>query len=249
MAQDKGLSIQQLQQLINDLPLEERNKLLINGSIASYENEKAFTTEQLEEYKRLYQEFLESYTSKSNTKGVYLEKLVRFIFQSSVFFTTLPNIHTSTNEIDVLVKLSDVGKQYEQYIDMKGQYLLAECKNYGTESSKKKKTIGVTWVGKFCSLLLFQTNARVGILFSHDGLAGRGKWDSAKGLVRKFHYFKEADSDKLYILDFNSNDFERLVNGECFLDLFHQKVEELECDTNIQQNITTHPAENHTANS
>ncbi len=236
MAQNRGLSLQELQQMIDALPIEEQNQLSVGGSLAVYNNEKTFTDEQAQKYHQLYHDFLSSYTSNSPTKGACLEKLVRFIFSSCIFFNVRPNIHTSTNEIDVLVELTDIGKQYSQHINLKGDYLLVECKNY-------KKTVGVTWVGKFCSLVLFQSNTRIGILFSHEGFAGKNNWVSAKGLARKFHCYKENDSEKLLVLDFNKADFKRLDEGECFLDIFHQKIQDLECDIDITKYLQRHPAQ------
>ncbi|MGL5711927.1 MAG: hypothetical protein ACRCX2_02835 [Paraclostridium sp.] len=196
-----------------------------------------FSKENLENYKVLLNKFKDSVELKKNSKGKLLEELVSFIFTNIDLFEIHENIHTSTNEIDQLIILSDLGKLFKSdgQIDIKSEYMLCECKNYS-------KKVGVTWVGKFCNLLEEQP-ARIGVIFSYHGFAGVGKWDSAKGLCKKFYYRKENYNEKMYVIDFNISDFDKLAEGVSFLDILSSKVEALETDTKYEHFISKHPAQ------
>ncbi|MTK20815.1 acetylglutamate semialdehyde dehydrogenase [Turicibacter sanguinis] len=210
---------------------------LKKGLSKHFESATHFTPENLKKYNELLKEFEESNESKDSSKGKKLENLVRFIFDNIDVFEVYSNIYTSTNEIDHLVALSEFGQilARDGLFDIKGNYLLCECKNY-------TGTIDVTWVGKFCNLVSDQP-ARIGILFSHKGFRGKGNWDSAKGLVKKFYYRKENYSDKMYIIDFNLNEFKRLGAGESFINIIKEKVQSIETDTDFEKYLTRHPAQ------
>ncbi len=196
-----------------------------------------FSKENLEEYKILLSKFKNSIVQKNNSKGKCLEELVCFMFTNLDLFEIHKNIYTSTNEIDQLVALSDLGKLFKSdgQIDIKSNYILCECKNYS-------KKVDVTWVGKFCNLLEEQP-ARIGIIFSYYGFKGRGNWDSAKGLCKKFYYRKEKYDEKMYVIDFNIDDFDKIADGISFLDILSSKVESLEIDTKYEHFISKHPAQ------
>lgn len=223
---------------LHGLSIEDVFKLFDNFSSDYYDEVKKFTKDELEEYKVLLQQFKESYENKSTNKGKVLEYLVKFIFEKSKIFKIHTNLHTSTNEIDDIIQLSDLGNMCtsKKLIDIKGEYLIGECKNYS-------QGIDVTWVGKFCNLVACQGNCRLGILFSYCGFKGVNNWDSSKGLAKKFYYLKENEDEKMFIIDFNLSDFERIVNGETFIDIVNAKISELETDTNISKYLTIHPAQ------
>ena len=84
---------------------------------------------------------------------------------------------------------------------------IGECKNHG-------KTIGVTYIGKFCSLML-TTRSNLGILFSYHGVTGHG-WNDGSGLIRKFYLHKENLLDRYCIIDFNIWDFRSILQGKNF---------------------------------
>lgn len=170
-------------------------------------------------------------------KGLKLEELIYHLLDHIPIFEAYKNIRTSTNEIDIFVNLSDIGKIMlsEKIIDLKSEHMIIECKNYD------KKKINVTWVGKFCSLLL-HSPARVGIIISHKGFAGHN-WDSAKGLAKKFYYYKEHDNEKKYILDINLEELCRSVEANQFVDLILNKIQALENDTQYTNYIIKHPNE------
>lgn len=152
--------------------------------------------------------------SKVKTKdiGSALENLVNFIFEKSFFYKVYKNKRTSTNEIDQFVLISDRGYQALQDYNFSREllisnenYFLCECKNY-------KDTVASTWVGKFNTLLETCGNMNTGIIFSYKGLTGKeNNWCDAHGLT-KIIYRITSNANPRFILDFNINDFEKLLD-------------------------------------
>jgi len=170
-----------------------------------------------------------------NEKGKALEEIVAFLFDKSSVFKVHSNIRTSTNEIDHLVTFNQKGKKFRDYIRITGEYFLSECKNYKTK-------IGVTWVGKFFSLLTVQP-CKFGIIFSYHGLSGSG-WNYGIGLTKKLFLTREKLEDRTFVIDFNIRDFERIKTGNNLLDIIEAKMTALYTDTNFSHHLTKHPADN-----
>lgn len=167
---------------------------------------------------------------KTKDKGDSLESIVNFIIEKSFLLNVFPNKRTATNEIDQFVVMSDSGKQAVYKFDFSPDllgfnngYFLGECKNYN------KKVAG-TWVGKFYTLLKSCGNCNLGIIFSYYGLAGEeNNWNAAHGLT-KLIYRIEPDEHKIFIIDININDFERIAdrnNRVSFFDIINYKREAL----------------------
>ncbi|WP_257140117.1 acetylglutamate semialdehyde dehydrogenase [Bacillus toyonensis] len=194
---------------------------------------------ELEGYSELLNKFKsihEDSKATTNEKGRILEEIVSYIISNSVIFNVHRNLRTSTNELDLLVKLNWKGRQFKEkgFIEFEDTDLICECKNY-------KKRVDVTWVGKFYSLLSCST-CRFGILFSYMGLTGKG-WNEATGLSKKLYLLKEKESEKIKIIDFNIEDFNLIEKGESFLNIVHTKLTDLKYDTSILKEITSHPNE------
>ncbi|MGE7763828.1 acetylglutamate semialdehyde dehydrogenase [Peribacillus sp. NPDC096540] len=168
-------------------------------------------------------------------KGKALEDLVSFILEKSSVFEIKENIHTSSNEVDQLVMLNSTGREFQNagYLDIRGEHLLSECKNYGGK-------VGVTWVGKFYSLVSV-LSCRLGILFSYKGLSGSG-WNNAVGLTKKLFFTREKIEDRIFIIEFNIDDYEAIANGESFLGILEAKINALKTDTKFSHYLTEHPA-------
>ena len=136
-------------------------------------------------------------------KGKRLEELSTILFEKSVenLFDVYRNCRTSTNEIDLLIRwtenarLSGINSSFPCF----GDSFLCECKNYDGP-------VNVTYVGKFCSLMLV-TNTYFGIMVSWDGVTGRGKWSDSKGLIKKI-----ALRDKRFIVVLDKDDLELVCN-------------------------------------
>lgn len=143
--------------------------------------QKATYQKLLEEFERLNktsEDSPEAPVNLHNLKGAALEELVRFLLKiSGGIFVVNRNLRTSTNEIDDLITLTPKGKILlsHKLINNRLDTFLGECKNY-------RKSVDVTYIGKFCSLLL-TGNVRLGILFSYHGVSGSG-WSNGAGLIR-----------------------------------------------------------------
>lgn len=205
---------------------------LVDEKIKKVDDLLSLNSDELKEYQDLLADFKRTNSSSASTedKGKSLESIVSFILNKSVVFEIYENVRTSTNEVDLLIRFNRRGN----YLSAQGLLsfepnFLCECKNYN-------KSIDVTWIGKFYSLIKVSKNS-LGILFSYHGLSGNG-WNHASGLVKKIYM---SDEKSIKIIDFNINDFEKIANGESFISLISNKILNLENDTNIKHFISDHP--------
>lgn len=204
----------------------------------SYEAICEFSPDKKQKYKQLLQRVkaVNEQSLTTTEKGKALEALVTFLLKASGgIFEVHTNLRTHTNEIDQLMQLTPSGKSLLAHglIDFRYNSFIAECKNYNGK-------VDVTYVGKFCSLLL-TNNVKLGVLFSYKGITGAG-WSDASGLVRKFYLHKEKSEDRFCIIDFNYTDFEAILNGENFLSLIDAKLNALKYDTEYSRFLSPHPA-------
>ncbi|MDE6004689.1 MAG: hypothetical protein K2G88_04820, partial [Oscillospiraceae bacterium] len=142
------------------------------------------------------------------------------------------NVKTSSNEIDLLVTLSDKGKIIvPKLFSFLGEKFLCECKNYNARLS-------ITYVGKFYSLLK-ATNSKIGILFTINGVTGINDWKDSKAFIRKV-----ALKEDVAILVFEINDYKEIKeNNVQFLDLVEKKYRSLMNDISYEQFVSSHEAE------
>lgn len=182
-------------------------------------SEYTLSGEKLAEYKVKLATFESENGSSSITiaKGAALEKLVVFLAENTNLFEIIPNIRTSTNEIDALLRTKTQAKPLLNKFFGVETDILFECKNYNEK-------VNVTWVGKFHSLLRNQ-NCNFGVIFSYEGFTGN-RWDAAKGLTKKIYL-----RDKIIILDFNYSDFKELESGGNFLEIIRNKIDTIKNDT------------------
>lgn len=170
----------------------------------------------------------------TNNNGKILEKIAKFIFLQNHMYQVKNNIRDSSNEIDLILKLNDLGNQEISILPdvlKNNKEFIIECKNY-------KRKIGVTWVGKFFSLLI-NRNLKFGIIISYHPLAGKGEWDSAKGLVKKL--FLKSD---IAIINICKDDIKRIKDGETnIIELIEAKYNNLIFQTDLDKCISKHPAE------
>ena len=195
--------------------------------------------ELLEKFKQLHDISLTDNAPKNLhiLKGEALENLVSYLLTiSGNIFNVDRNLRTSTNEIDQIVTLTPQGKVLLTYhlIDPKLDTFLGECKNYD-------KAVSVTYIGKFCSLLL-TTNIKIGILFSYYGTSGTG-WSNGAGLIKKFYLHREKLEDKYCIIDFSIKEFEAILNGKNLLQIIDEQLKSLQFDTDYSRYLSKHPAE------
>lgn len=203
-----------------------------------------------EEFKRLLDVLRSPYDKNIETtksKGDRLEQLVEFIIKKSYFFEVYKNVHTETNEIDEVIVLSARGKQALQsfgisreLIPIKDNLFLGECKNYASD-------LGVTYVGKFYSLMTV-SNVSMGIIFTQKGLTGKPEgYKDAYGLTKVLRMIENSKNknNDFYILTFSDEDYDKLLKGTTFFELIEAKKMELQLASTYETfiNDNRHEAE------
>ena len=190
---------------------------------------KTFTTwnqNDKEEFKQLLDKLKEPYDKKKETtkdKGDRLENLVEFIIRKTYFFEIYKNVHTETNEIDEVIVLSNRGKQAiksfnlsRELIPIKEDLFLGECKNY-------QSSLGVTYVGKFYSLLSV-SGISFGIIFTQKGLTGNSEgYKDAYGLTKVLRMMEKTKERDFFIITFTLDDYEKMLEGVNFFELVKAK--------------------------
>jgi hypothetical protein len=217
------------------------------SSNLAYEKICKLTTEQLEKYNKLINDFekINNVSAKDldcpedidRRKGEALEVLAAYLLSiSGSIFEVYKNIRTKTNELDQFAVLTTKGKllMSRGIIDNRLLNIIGECKNYN-------KRVNVTYVGKFCSLLL-STSTKIGILFSYHGVTGKN-WNEASGLIKKFHLHKENESDRYCIIDFNITDFKAISTGKNLLEIIDERLISLKYDTDFSKFLSKHENE------
>lgn len=175
------------------------------------------------EFKTLL-EGLEDKCSTTKEKGNKLEDIVEFIISKSYFFEVYRNVETGTNEIDEVIRITDQGRQAinmfkisRDVIGIDNDIILGECKNY-------KDNLGVTYIGKFYSLMV-ATDVSFGIIFTKEGLTGKEEeFHDGYGLIKVLRIIeKYRNKREFYILDFTKKDYDKLAEGKSLYDLIKAK--------------------------
>lgn len=206
---------------------------------ASSESICRFDDQTMQKYIELYDEFIRTNSNKScskREKGKSLEKLSSFLLSHTRIFTVYDNVRSGTNEFDQLIRCNKYGKALleRKIFDKRFIHFIGECKNLNTK-------VNVTYVGKVCSLLVTTQN-KICVLFSYKGITGKG-WNEAAGLIKKIYMSKENEDERLIIIDFNKDDFERIKNGEYFIDILENKICSLQNDISYFNLISSHSLE------
>ncbi len=188
----------------------------------------------IEKYKEIY-DCIDNGGLSRGEKGKKLEELSTLLFQNSVtkFFDVYNNCRTSTNEIDLLIRWSESARisGISRAFPCFSESFLCECKNY-------KGKVGVTYVGKFSSLMSV-TNTDFGVIVSWDGVTGRSKWSDSLGLVKKI-----ALSEKRYIIVLDKYDLKKIYNKEeSVFSLVYDKYTALKNEIDYSKYIQKHEAE------
>lgn len=204
---------------------------MIKTNPGIFKKEYTFDKEKSIEVNELIKEIREDNFRTTKEKGDSLENLVDSIFNSHQIYKVKKNLRTSTNEIDLFLELDDYGTQMN--INLENSLLesesLVECKNYNTN-------IGVSWIGKFASLLRY-SNKKTGFFISKLGVTGEGTWSESSGLIKKI-----ALKDNIYIINLKLSDFENL-EGKTIFDIIRLKKQEIDLDVDFEQLIETHDLE------
>lgn len=177
---------------------------------------------------------IENNIYSQNEKGKQLEDLANILFYEGYpsIFECKRNCRTSTNEIDLLVSWNSYARlnQLSRAFPCFGDSFLCECKNYNGK-------IGVTYIGKFYSLLR-AANLSLGIFISWHGITGKG-WKDAEGLVKKI-----ALKDQIYIIVIDKGAILELGEGRNnIFNLINDKYQALKNDIDYSQYIIKHECE------
>lgn len=191
----------------------------------------SWSEEDRKEFSGLLEKLKSPFDKKVETtkeKGDRLEQLVSFLIRKSYFFEVYQNVRTGTNEIGEVITLSEAGRQAlhtfhisRDILEINTDIVLGECKNYNS-------TLGVTYVGKFYSLLI-STDVSFGIIFTQKGLTGHeNEFRDAYGLVKVLRIIEKYRNKRdLVILTFTIEDYEKIAKGQSFFELIKAKKLEL----------------------
>ena len=219
MKNPKGWTIEEVLEIIDNAPADMECFKRI-GYLHMEDDEK------YQRYKAAYDNFISVNGNVASTetddnliKGKALEDLVSILFETTGgYYEVYRNLRNGSNEVDLFVQFNDKGRRCKAIIGEQYQYLLCECKNY-------KDAVSVTYVGKFYSLMK-STNQRFGIVFSYDGFSGES-WGGASGLS-KILFLLDHGVGIECILDFNKNDFKKILDRESFFNIIDNKRKEME---------------------
>lgn len=210
--------------------LKEYMDKIVQNDLEKFKMLVKWSDEDKKHFKELLDE-LAGYEEKETAKhkGDKLEKLVEFVIKKTYFLEIYKNVHTETNEIDEVITLSDRGRQaLEKFgisrnlIPIKQDIFLGECKNYIS-------TLGVTYVGKFYSLMV-TADVSFGIIFTQKGLTGASEgYKDAYGLTKLLRMIEKIKgNEEFYILTFTLEDYKKMLSGVTFFELIKAKKLELQ---------------------
>ena len=210
------------------------------GNEYTFEKICQYDEDEKKHYKELLKKFKNTNSSKTastSEKGDSLEEIASFVLKSGNVFEVYDNMRTTTNELDQLVRTTVHGSILCSHgiLNPKLKNFIGECKNYKTK-------VSVTYVGKICGLLNTTSN-KICILFSYNGVTGKG-WRDASGLIKKFYLSKENVDERYCIIDFNIKDFESIEHGNNFLQIIEDKIFALKNDTDCTSFLKSHEATN-----
>lgn len=234
-----------------DYSSAEYFKEIVKDAEDQYHQLIAWSPKQKAEFSALLTD-LDAKGSTTRETGDKLERIVDFIIKNSFFFEIHTNIHTKTNEIDEVIVLSDQGQIALHRLNLPRKILpieddifLGECKNYFT-------TLGVTYVGKFYSLLN-ATGSSFGIIFTRLGLTGDSKgFEDGYGLTKVLRMIEQAKNPNkdFNIIVFTYSDYQKLLDGTSFFEIVKAKKLELQLAADYNQFIkdNRHEAEDELKN-
>ena len=144
-------------------------------------------------------------------QGDLLEDVIFSIIKHIDIFKCVANEKTSSNEVDLSIKISSSGEmlaaKYPHLVPKWfPRYFRVECKNY-------TKNLGITYVNKLHSLLEVQGELKLGFMMTYLGLTGEGSqgWYASDGLVKKIALRHCVNNKLPLILSISIKDLDRFV--------------------------------------
>lgn len=157
-------------------------------------------------------------SDKSSRKGRIFESLAGDILKGIKCFEIHQNVHSSTNEVDILVLLKP-SSQLVPALRLWGTHLICECKFHQTH-------ISVTWVDKLRGVM-GKHGSEVSILISKKGIAKTGPGVSIKHTLQLY----AAMTPSAFILPIDFDDINQCLKGENFLKLLNKRHVEIRAAT------------------
>jgi len=117
-------------------------------------------------------------------------------------------VHTSTNEIDILVSL-EPSSQFVPALRLWGPHFICECKFHQSH-------VSTTWVDKLLGVMK-KHGSNTGLLISRKGIAKTGPGVGIRHTLQLY----AAMTPYTYILPFDFNDINSCINGENLLRLIN----------------------------
>lgn len=162
-----------------------------------------------------------SFESDRNArKGKIFERLAAELLRGIKCFGVSHNVHTSTNEIDILVGLGP-SANFVPALKQWGTHFICECKFHQTH-------ISTTWVDKLRGVMQ-KHGANASLLISKKGIAKNGPGAG----IRQSLQLYAAMTPSSYILPLDFEDLTNCVNGENLLQLINKRHIEIRTSTAI----------------
>lgn len=166
----------------------------------------------------------------ARAKGELLESMVELLFSNNQIFKIVRNKHTTSNEIDFVIKLTKWGRHYRSKeiipLWIPDEFLI-ECKNY-------KDPVEVGLIGKFYSLIR-TSKLRLGIFISNKGITGRDKplWEDAAAFVNKANLVHSGEEQPFALIDISIEQLSKVLENDYdIVELISDRKSEIMTDIN-----------------
>jgi hypothetical protein len=147
-------------------------------------------------------------------QGKTLEELAHYLMSAMPGCRTMRRKHTPSTDYDLVCAIEGFDLDFRSEL---GRYFVCECKDWARPAD-------FTTMAKFCRVL-DSTKSRFGILFSKEGISGRG---DAKDAARE--QIKVYQDRGIVIVVIDAKDLETVVNGANFIALLRRRYEKVRLD-------------------
>lgn len=158
------------------------------------------------------QHLLSGVGPKSDGQG--LERLAEYLLSCMPGCRTLRRQRSSSTDYDVVCSVEGLEMDFRSEL---GRYFLCECKDWSQPAN-------FTTMAKFCRVL-DSVKARFGIIFSKNGISGKGKTADAEREQLKI--FQDRG---MVIAVVDKDDLTKLAEGANFIALLRNKYERVRLD-------------------
>lgn len=161
--------------------------------------------------KRYVQKLMSKLGEKS---GKVLENLADYILSCMPGCRTALRQQTFSTDLDIVCSMEGFEVDFRSEL---GRYFVCECKDW-------KKSANFSTVAKFCRVL-DSVKAKFGILFSTNGISGKGKNKDAE--LERLKIFQDRG---MVIVVVDKADLKKVAEGDNFINLLRAKYERVRLD-------------------